>query len=93
MAIIFDPAKRDRTRSERQLDFERCGEVFDGNHITIEDDRKDYGERRYFTIGLLDERMVVVVWTPRDGHERIISMRKANDREQRYYADRLDGSG
>jgi uncharacterized DUF497 family protein len=89
MAIIFDPAKRDWTLRERQLDFERCEDVFQGNHITIEDDRKDYDEPRYFTIGLLDGRMVVVVWTPRVGHERIISMRKANDREQRYYGERL----
>jgi uncharacterized DUF497 family protein len=37
--------------------------------------------------------MVVVVWTPRDGHERIISMRKANDRERRAYGDRLDRPG
>lgn len=93
MAITFDPGKRDRTLRERQLDFARCDEVFEGNHITIEDDRKDYGERRYFTVGLLDERMVVIVWTPRDGHERIISMRKANDREQTNYAGKLDGPG
>ena len=41
------------------------GEVFDGATLTIEDDRMDYGETRYITIGFLNERMVVLVWTPR----------------------------
>jgi len=90
MAIIFDPAKRDRALADRGVDFARCGEIFAGKHITFEDRRKDYGEHRYFTIGWLDSRMTVVVWTPRDGHERIISMRKANDREQRDYQGDLD---
>jgi uncharacterized DUF497 family protein len=59
-------------------------------HVTFEDIRKDCGEPRYFSIGYFDSRMLVVVWTPRDGHERIISMRKANDREQRDYRYKLD---
>jgi len=72
------------------LDFVRCSEIFADEHITFEDERKNYGERRYVTIGVLDSRMMVVIWTPRDGHERIISMRKANDREQRDYGYKLD---
>jgi uncharacterized DUF497 family protein len=46
------------------------------------DDRQDYGETRYLTIGHLRGRMVVIVWTPRGGDRHVISMRKANDREQ-----------
>ncbi|MDX3928793.1 MAG: BrnT family toxin [Shinella sp.] len=61
--------------------------------MTIEDDRKDYGEQRFFTVGFLGDRMVVVVWTWRDRHQRIISMRKANDREQKVFAGRLGRSG
>ena len=63
----------------------RAGEVFDGATLTVEDDRRDYGENRYITIGLLDGAMVVLVWTPRDGTLRVISMRKANERERRLY--------
>jgi uncharacterized DUF497 family protein len=64
MAIIFDPVKRDRALAERGLDFARCGEIFAGEHVTFEDLRKDFGERRFFSIGYLDSRMLVVVWTP-----------------------------
>jgi len=34
--------------------------------------------------------MVVIVWTPRGENRRIISMRKANEREQELYGHRLD---
>lgn len=93
MAIVFDEEKRRKTLVERGLDFAAAGDVFDGPHLTIEDDRFDYGETRFFTIGFLGRRMVVVVWTPRDDDQRIISMRKANDREQEAYGGRLAGPG
>ncbi len=90
MEIDFDPAKRQATLDHRGLDMARAGEVFDGATLTIEDDRADYGEPRFITIGTLDGRMVVLVWTPRANARRIISMRKANDREQKAYGPRLD---
>jgi hypothetical protein len=64
MRIAFDPAKRDRTLSERGLDFAKATEVFSGLTATINDDRKPYPEVRYITAGFLAERLVVVVWTP-----------------------------
>ncbi|WP_236841697.1 BrnT family toxin [Bosea sp. PAMC 26642] len=57
--------------------------------FTPEDVRTDYGEARFITAGLLQGRMVVIVWTPRGDKRRIISMRKANDREQARYQSRL----
>lgn len=47
-------------------------------------------EDRFITVGLLDTRPVVLVWTPRGAVRRIISMRKANDREKALYARYLD---
>ncbi len=64
--------------------------VFAGPTLTTLDDRKDYGEPRYITIGTLHNRMVVIVWTKRGPARRIISMRKANDREQHIYGPDLD---
>jgi len=90
MRVEFDPDKRNATLLHRGLDLKRAGEVFDGAHITIEDDRVDYGEARFITIGLLDERMVVLVWTWRGENLRVISIRKANEREQKRYGPRLD---
>jgi len=89
MNIEFDPGKRDTTLLHRGLDMQRAGEVFDRAHITIADDRIDYGEPRYITIGKLDDRMVVLVWTWRGENLRVISMRKANEREQKRSGPRL----
>jgi uncharacterized DUF497 family protein len=87
--ITFDPAKRDRTLAERGLDFARAAEVFAGLHFTREDARFDYGKQRLITVGVLDGRMVVMVWTPRGETRHVISMRKANDREQERYRRHL----
>ena len=93
MAITFDPIKRDRTLAERGLDFADAEQVFAGPLVENPDDRFDYGEPRFITVGYLNERMVVVVWTPRGEDQHIISMRKANDREQEKYREQLGGSG
>ena len=64
-------------------------EVFEGATLTVEDDRQEYGEDRYITIGFLDDAMVVLVWTPRGGVYRVIRMRKANERERSLYGPRF----
>ena len=89
MLIEFDAAKHAATLSARGLDLARAGEVFAGATLTVEDDRRDYGEDRFITIGFLDGAMVVLVWTPRDGAHRIISRRKANERERALYGPRF----
>ncbi|MEA3003726.1 MAG: uncharacterized protein QOH81_2514 [Sphingomonadales bacterium] len=63
MQISYDAGKRAQTLTERGLDFEDAAHVFAGTTITIEDDRRDYGETRYQTFGLLNERLVALVWT------------------------------
>ena len=82
MRITYDPAKRDKTLSERGLDFEDATLVFAGTTVEVVDDRKDYGERRIVCYGLLHGRVVVVGYTPRGSVRHVFSMRKANDREQ-----------
>ena len=89
MLIEFDPDKRDKALAERGLDFSRAAEVFEARHFTAKDERAGYSEPRYITVGQLDGRMVVMVWTPRGEARRIISMRKTNEREQARYAHRL----
>lgn len=82
MEMEFDREKRNKTLAERGLDFARADELFKDVHVTFNDDRYDYGEPRFNTVGVLDGRMVVVAWTLRGAVRRIISMRKANEREQ-----------
>ena len=93
MAISYDPTKRTETLEERGLDFADAEKVFASLLIENLDDRFDYGEERFVTVGFLGERMVVLVWTPRGEDRHIISMRKANAREQRRYGKQMGGSG
>ena len=89
MEIEFDPEKRLRTLLERGLDMAHAFRVFETVHITAEDDRVIYDEIRFITVGYLNDRMVVVVWSLRAGARRIISLRKANEREQEKFGKRL----
>jgi len=87
--VEFDPVKRQRTLDERGLDMAEAGLVFDSPTVTTEDDRRIYAERRFVTIGRLRGRLVVVIWTPRGAATRVISMRKANEREKAAYDARI----
>ncbi|WGG53552.1 BrnT family toxin [Rugamonas sp. DEMB1] len=89
MRLTFDPAKREKTLAERGLEFVRAREVFEGVTVTSDVRRLDYGEHRRVTVGYLDGRVVVVVWTRRGQARRIISMRKANEREIAKFAQDL----
>ena len=89
MKIEFDPAKRDATLEERGLDFADVAQVIIGITVSNEDRRYDYGEPRFQTYGLLNDRVVMFAWTPIDGGLRVISMRKCNDKEQASFAARM----
>lgn len=89
MEISFDPAKRKKTLSERGLDFADAPRLFAGLTYTQPDDRFDYAEARFQTFGLLDERLVMVVWAETKTGRRVISMRKCNEREQSWFGQQL----
>ena len=59
--ITFDPAKRAATLERRGLDFVDAGLVFAGRHATAPDQRFDYGELRFITVGESRGRLVVIV--------------------------------
>lgn len=93
MKVTYDPEKRQRTLDERDLDFEDAPQVLSGFHLTQPDLRTDYGEDREITIGLLNDIVVVMVWTQRDDSHRIISMRKADKDERERYFEEMGRSG
>ena len=82
MAITYDPDKRARALAERGLDFEDVKYVIQGTTLEVEDLRRDYGEIRVICYGVLNNRMIVVGYTPRGADRHVFSMRKANEREQ-----------
>jgi uncharacterized DUF497 family protein len=89
LTITWDDCKNRANRERHGLAFEDARVVFGGPTVTFVDDRRDYGETRYVTMGLLAGRTVVLVHAPRGDTTRIISMRKANEREKAVYHQRL----
>lgn len=86
MEFEWDEAKSDACFAERGFDFAYAVRVFlDPRRLVAPDDRFDYGEPRFSILGAIDGRVFVVVYTPRGRRFRIISARKANQREVRRY--------
>lgn len=85
MKIDFDPAKSAKNKQERGLPFERAAEFIWEEAVYSEDTRTQYPERRFVAVGYLENRLHVICFTPIAGGVRIISFRKANDREVRNY--------
>ncbi len=81
----WDSEKNEVNIQKHGLNFEDAKIVFGGPCLTFEDNRFDYGEARYLTFGLLENRIVIIAHTNRGENTRIISMRKANSREQKIY--------
>jgi uncharacterized DUF497 family protein len=84
--ISFDPAKNERNIRERNLPFESASEFNFENAIVQTDSRQEYGETRYVALGKLRGRLHVLCFTETADGIRVISFRKANDREVRNYA-------
>ncbi len=89
MDCEWDEQKKQLNLAKHGLSFEDAPLILDGECVTFEDDRFAYGERRLITLGQLAGRVVVIVHTPRADTTRIISMRKANERERQIYQKRL----
>ncbi|HYP32883.1 MAG TPA: BrnT family toxin [Burkholderiaceae bacterium] len=91
MNVGFDwsDAKRASNIERHGLDFVDAERVFSGLTFTFEDDRFDYGEQRFVTLGLLDGVRVSLVHTETSHEIRVISFRKATAREARIYFDQV----
>jgi len=86
MTFEWDENKSSLCFEHRGFDFAYAAQVFfDPNRVIRQDTRFIYGEDRYQLIGRIEKRIYVVVYTPRTVAVRIISARKANQREVQYY--------
>ena len=89
--ITFDLAKNDTNIRERGLPFSLVRDEFEwASAQVIEDKRRDYGERRFRALGFIGVRLHAVVYTRRATVMHVISLRKANRREERRYATQTE---
>jgi uncharacterized protein len=77
----FDDTKNTANRAKHGVDFAEAYRFNWAGSVTVEDTRRPYGEPRFVTYGEIDGRVHVLVFTVRAEIIRVISLRKANDRE------------
>jgi uncharacterized protein len=91
MRLNFEWDKRKAAINKRKhgVSFELAARVFhDPNRIEAYDDLGDHREDRWITVGMVDPILLAVVYTVRGAEDqaiRLISARKANDKERRQY--------
>jgi uncharacterized protein len=78
----FDPAKSAANLAEHGLAFEDFS-GFDDEPVVIADDRFEYGEARFRAFGQIDGVNHMIAFTIRQGNIRLISFRRAHDKELR----------
>ena len=84
--ITWDEAQQQQNIAKHGVDFSIPEEVLSGITVTQEDTRANYGEPRYQTLGLYRGVVVMlIVHTPRQDVDHIISIRKADKHEQKHY--------
>ncbi|MEX2616488.1 MAG: BrnT family toxin [Alphaproteobacteria bacterium] len=82
----WDDDKAASNAEKHGVTFEQACLVFrDPFAIELLDDREDYDEDRYILIGMAANSFLVVVYTERNDRNRIISARKAEPNERRFY--------
>ena len=89
MRFKWDGEKLDANLKKHGFDFEDASEVFSGVTLTVKDNRFEYGEHRFITLGMLKDIIVVIAHTETDKEIRVISMRKATRNEQEKYFQSL----
>jgi hypothetical protein len=90
MEFEWDERKARQNIAKHGVPFEYAVRLFlDSQRLDAEDARRDYGEERRLILGKIEGRLYVVACTVRGRIIRLISARKANEREQRKYDEAL----
>lgn len=91
MQFEWNKQKNKTNIAKHGISFEKAKSIFEGNIVTMVDDRYDYGELREISVGIVEGVLILtVVHTDTiDGKIRLISVRKANKRERQRYEQTL----
>lgn len=88
MEFSWDEQKRLKNLAKHGLDFADVPWMDWENATILEDDRTDYGERRYLAFAAWNARLHLVAFTLRGESIRVISFRRASRKEVRRYGKR-----
>ena len=89
--FIWDERKRASNLRKHGVDFAIVERFEFDAAVIVVDDRKDYSEPRYRAFGVIEGRLHVLIFTARGAQTRVISLRRANDRERKNYVATKEG--
>lgn len=89
MDFTYDPQKHLHVLEKHGIDILYAALIFDGPCLTWTDNRKDYGEIRELSLGMVDDDCFIVVHTQRDGTTRLITAWKGGQNDREKYQDYL----
>ena len=91
MNVTFDPAKDAANLAKHGVSLTEAAGFEWGTAVVWPDTRRDYGEARMVALGYIGLRIMVLVFVDRPPEQpterRVISLRKANSREVKRYAE------
>ena len=87
MKLEYDPRKEQLNLSKHGISLARFVDLEWEKASITNDNRKSYGETRYIAVAELEDRLYIACFTLRGSAFRVISLRRANQREQRAYHD------
>ena len=90
MGFEWDAPKNAANIVKHGIDFADACRIFEGPVLERIDDRRDYGETRFAAVGVVDGRVLYVVYTTRGRSRREISARRANRHERDAYIEAID---
>lgn len=90
MNVTYDPAKNAENMRKHGISLAEAAFMDWDAALVWRDTRHDYGETRFVALGPIGERLYCVVYVDRENIRRIISLRKANQREFDHYEQEID---
>lgn len=87
MEFEWNDEKREQNLDKHGVDFLDAALIFDGPILTMEDQREDYGELRFISLGMVGDVTYAVIHTERNGKTRLISAWKGGRKENERYKD------
>ena len=87
MIIDYDPTKSQTNKDKHGIALEEAVLIEWETLLSIPDNRVDYGEPRQIGYAIMYNRLYCIVFTDRGDTRRVISLRKANSREVKLYAE------
>ncbi len=85
MRIIFDEAKEALNNRKHGVSLSEAEKLEWDDALIWQDTRRDYGEARMIALCAIGERLYCVVYVDRNDARRVISLRKANNKERKFY--------